>query len=157
MKMGDEQYKLAVSDMKFYGGLLQEVVKECGWEKALEMQGRHCFKEGISWGQELKKAAGDKKFDVKLLEATNTEMMTAFGNTFKVSETANSVKYEISRCPQYDGLKAAGFSHEQIRKMCVTMSSKQYEGFKSVLPNIIVSTKPRIKPDGICIEEYGIS
>jgi hypothetical protein len=117
--MGDEQYKLAVSDMKFFGGFLQEVVKECGWEKALEMQGRHCFKEGVSWGQELNEAAGDKKPDVKLLEATNTEAMTMFGNTFKVSETANSVKYEISRCPQYDGLKAAGFSQMSRLGRCV--------------------------------------
>jgi hypothetical protein len=62
--------------------------------------------------------AGDKKPDVKLIEATNTEAMTMFENTFKVNETANSIKYEISRCPQYDGLKAAGFNHEQIRKMC---------------------------------------
>jgi hypothetical protein len=156
MKMVDEQYNTAVMVMGFYGGLLQEVVKEYGWEKALEMHGNLGFPMGVSTGQEVKKAAGGKKPDVNLLEVANTQMMTAFGATFKVSEKANSVKYEISRCPMYDGLKASGFSHEQVRKMCVAMSSKEYEGIKSVLPNVIGSAKPRTKPDGICIEEFVI-
>ena len=156
MKMGDEQYNTAIMIMGLYGGLLQEVVKEYGWEKALEMHGKLGFQMGASTGQELKKAAGGKKPDVKLVEAANTPMMTAFGATFKVSKKANSVKYEISRCPMYDGLKATGFSHEQIGKMCGAMSSKEYEGIKSVLPNVIGSAKPRTKPDGICIEEFVI-
>jgi hypothetical protein len=38
-KMGDEQYNTAVMVMGLYGGLLQEVMKEYGWEKALQMHG----------------------------------------------------------------------------------------------------------------------
>ncbi len=38
-KMGDEQYNMAVMVMGLYGGLLQEVMKEYGWEKALQMHG----------------------------------------------------------------------------------------------------------------------
>jgi len=53
-------------------------------------------------------------------------------------------------------LKATGFSHEQVGKMCGAMSSKEYEGIKSVLPNVIGSAKLRTKPDGICIEEFVI-
>lgn len=37
--MGEEGYNAAVSMMGFYGGLLQEIVKEFSWEKALAM---HC-------------------------------------------------------------------------------------------------------------------
>ena len=106
--------------------------------------------------EEIKKAAGGKKIDVKLLEAASSQTLTAFGATFKVSTKANSVKYELSRCPLYDGLKASGFSHDQIYKMCLAMSSKEYEGVKSVLPNVIGSAKPRTKPDGVCIEEWVI-
>ena len=156
MKMGDERYNTSVMVMGFYGGLLQEVVKEYGWEKALEMHGNLGFQMGASMGQDIKKAAGGKKPGVKLVEAATTQMETAFGATFKVSETANSVKYEFTKCPMYDGLKATGFSHDQIHKMCLAISSREYEGIKSVLPNVIGSAKLRTKPDGICIEEFVI-
>jgi hypothetical protein len=156
MKMSNERYNTAVMVMGLYGGLLQEVVKEYGWEKALEMHGKLGFPMGASMAEEIKKSAGGKKLDVKLLEAANSQMETAFGATFKVSTKANSVKYELSRCPLYDGLKASGFSHDQINKMCLAMSSKEYEGVKSVLPNVIGSAKPRTKPDGVCIEEWVI-
>lgn len=155
-KMGDEQYNTAVMVMGLYGGLLQEVVKEYGWEKALKMHGNLGFPMGASMAEEVKKAAGGKKPDVKLLEVANSQMEAAFGATFKVSKTDNSVKYEISKCPMYDGLRASGFSNDQIHKMCLAMSSREYEGVKSVLPNVSGSAKPRTKPDGICVEEWVI-
>jgi hypothetical protein len=34
--MGEEAYNAAVIAMGFYGGILQEMVKEFGWEKAFE-------------------------------------------------------------------------------------------------------------------------
>jgi hypothetical protein len=155
-KMVDEQYNTAVMVMGLYGGLLQEVVKEYGWEKALKLHGQVGFPMGVSMAEEVKKATGDKKLDIKLLEKANSQMEAAFGATFKVSTKTNSVRYELSKCPMYDGLTASGFSHDQIHKMCLAMSSKEYEGVKSVLPNVIGSAKPKTKPDGICIEEWAI-
>jgi len=154
--MGDEVYNTAVGTMGFYTGLLQEIVKEYGWEKALEMHGNVGFPMGGFLGQEVKKAAGSKKPDVKLVEGANSQMFTAFGMTYKVTEKPNSVKYEISRCPMYDSLRVAGFRPEQIVKLCESLAAKEYEGIKSVLPNVIGSAKPKTKPDGSCIEEFTI-
>jgi hypothetical protein len=156
MKMGNERYNTAIMIMGLYGGLLQEVVKEYGWEKALKMHGNLGFQMGASGAEEIKKAAEGKKLDIKLIEATETKSMTDFGAVFKKSEKANSVSYEITKCPMYDGLKASGFSHDQIHKLCTAMSSKEYEGLKSVLPNVIGSAKLRTKPDGTCTEEFVI-
>ena len=156
MKMGDEVYNTAVGTMGFYTGLLQEIVKEYGWEKALEMHGNVGFPMEVSMGQEVMKAAGSKKPDVKFVEGANSQMFTAFGMAYKATEKPNSVKYEISRCPMYDGLRVAGFSPEQIVKLCESLAAKEYEGVKSVLPNVLGSAKPRTKPDGICIEEFVI-
>jgi hypothetical protein len=156
MKMSNEQYETAVMVTGLYGGLLQEVVKEYGWEKALEMHSNLGFPMGASIVEEAQKAAGGKKLDVKLLEAANSQMETTFGATFKVSTKANSVKYELSRCPLYDGLKASGFSHDQVHEMCTAIASKEYEGIKSVLPNIVWGAKPKTKSDGICVEEWVI-
>ena len=154
MKMSDEQYNTAVMVMWLYGGLLREIMKEYGWEKAIKMHGNVGFPIGVSMAEEIKKAAGGKKLNIKLLEKANSEMESAFGATFNVTTKANSVKYELSRCPIYDGLKASGFSHDQINKMCTAIASNEYEGVKSVLPNVIWSAKPRTKPDGICVEEW---
>ena len=155
--MGDVEYNSAAMVMGLYGGLLQEVVKEYGFEKALEMHGKIGFTMGVSSGEELKKAAGTKKPNLKLVEEINTQMMNGFGCTFKVTEKANSVKYEISRCPMYDGLKLTGFTHEQVKKFCETMAPKEYEGIKSVLPNVRGSFKFRTKVDGTCVEEFEVN
>jgi hypothetical protein len=36
VKMGDEVFNTAVGTMGFYTGLLQEIIKEYGWEKCTE-------------------------------------------------------------------------------------------------------------------------
>jgi hypothetical protein len=154
--MGDEVFNTAVGTMGFYTGLLQEIIKEYGWEKALEMHGKVGFPMGVSLGQGMKKAAGGKKPEVKLVEGANSQMFTAFGMAYKATVKPNSVKYEISKCPMYDSMRVAGFSPEQILKLCESLAAKEYEGVKSVLPNVIGSAKPRTKPDGICIEEFTI-
>ena len=154
--MGEEAYNAAVMAMGYYGGLLQEIVKEFGWEKAIEMNAKLGLTMSVQMGEEIKKATSGAKPDIKVLESLNSQMMTGFGCTFKVSEKGNSVKYEVSRCPMYDGFKASGFSHEQIGKMCEAMALKEYEGIKSILPNVAGKVEFRTRPDGSCIEEFEI-
>ena len=154
--MENEVFNTAVGTMGFYTGLLQEIIKEYGWEKALEMHGKVGLPMGVSLGQGIKKTAGGKKPDVKLVEGANSQMFTAFGMAYQATVKPNSVKYEISKCPMYDSLIVAGFKPEQIVKLCESLAVKEYEGVKSILPNVIGSAKPRTKPDGICIEEFTV-
>jgi len=154
--MGEEAYNAAAMIMGLYGGLLQGIVKEFGWEKAIEMHAKLGWPMGVQMGEEIKKATSGAKPDIKVLESLQTQMITGFGCTFKVSEKGNSVKYEVSRCPMYDGFKATGFSHEQIGKMCEAMALKEYEAIKSILPSVAGKVEFRTKPDGSCIEEFEI-
>ena len=154
--ISEEAYNAAVMMMGFYGGLLQGIVKEFGWEKAVEMHGKQGWPMGVQLGEEVKKASRGSKPDIKVLKSLNSRMMTEFCTTFKVIEKGNSVKYEVSRCPMYDGFKASDFSHEQIGKLCEAMALKEYEGIKSILPSVAGKVEFRTKPDGSCIEEFEI-
>ncbi len=155
--MGDTEYNSAAMAMGFYGSLLQAVAKEYGWEKALAMHGNLGYPMGVSSAQEIKKAAGSKKPDIKLVEEANTQFTRAFGVEFKVSQKGNNVRYDVSRCPLYDSLKSSGFSHDQVRKLCEAMSQKEYEGINSVLPNISGRLAFRNKADENCIEEFMVT
>lgn len=154
--MGEVEYNTAAMMMGLYGGLLKEVVKQYGFEKALEMHGAIGYPMGVSSGEALKKAAGAQKPSLKMVESVNNEMMNGFGASFKVSERGNSIKYEISRCPMYDGFRATGFSHEEVQKLCEAMAPREYEGIKSIVPNVIGSFKVKSKPDGSCVEEFEV-
>ena len=152
--MGDVEYNTAAMVMGLYSGLLQQIVKEYGFEKALEMHGNMGYPMGVSSGEELKKAAHGGKPTLGNIEAVNSQMMSSFGTTFKVSKGANTVKYEVSRCPMYDSYKATGFSDEQISRLCGAMAPQEYAGINSVVQNVSGRVKVRDGPKGCCIEEF---
>jgi hypothetical protein len=154
--MGEVEYNTVVMMMGMYGGLLKEIEKQYGFEKALQMHGAMGFPMGVSSGEAMKKAAGAKKPSLKIVESVNNEMMSGFGATFKVTEKGNSIKYEISRCPMYDGFKASGFSHEEVQKFCESMAPQEYNGIKSIVPNVVGSFKVKGSPDGRCVEEFEV-
>jgi hypothetical protein len=97
-----------------------------------------------------------KKPSLKMVESVNTEMMGSFGTAFNVSEKGNKIKYEVSRCPMYDGFRATGFSHDEVKKLCEAMAPQEYEGIKAIVPNVIGSFKFKSKPDGRCVEEFEV-
>lgn len=154
--MGDVEYNTAVMVMGLYGGLLQQIVKEYGFDRALEMHARMGYPMGVSSGEEIKKAALGGKPSLAIVEAVNSQMMSSFGTTFKVSKGTNTVKYEVSRCPMYDGYRATGFSDEQIKRLCGAMAPQEYVGISSVVPNVTGSVKVREGPKGCCIEEFKV-
>ncbi len=143
--------------MGFYGGLLQEVVKQYGWNKALEMHGKLGYPMGVGSAEEIKKVSRGAKPTIAVVEAVNSQMMSAFGSDFKVSGGNKTLKYEVTRCPMYDGLRATGFSHEQVKALCEAMSSQEYEGIRSIIPNVSGRVKIRDSSDGTCIEEFRVA
>jgi len=48
--MANEAYAAAVMAMGLYGGLLQDVMREYGWEKAREMHAKRGWAMGLSGG-----------------------------------------------------------------------------------------------------------
>ena len=75
--MGDQEYAAAVGALGFYGSLMQEIVKEYGWDKALDMSSKVGRQFGLSSGEELKRSAAGKKPDIVAVEAFNSSMMGA--------------------------------------------------------------------------------
>jgi hypothetical protein len=155
--MGDTEYNTASMVMGFYGGLLQGIAKQYGWEKALEMHGKIGYPMGVGSAEEFKKAAGKAKPTAAIVEAINSKMMTDFGADFKVTKDNKTVKFEVTKCPMYDGLRGSGFSHEQVKSLCEAIASQEYAGITSLTPNIVGKVKVRDGTNGTCIEEFKIT
>ena len=111
---------------------------------------------GVSGGEEMKRSAAGKKPDIAAVEAYNSSMMHGLGLAFTAKRMGGSVSFEITRCPLYDALKASGFDHEQIGKLCEAFDSTYYGAVASVVPGVEGSVAFRSTPDGCCRERWEV-
>ena len=155
--MGNENYTGAVMAMGLYAGLMQDIVRAYGWDRAAEMHAGQGWSMGVSTGEEIKKAAGGGKPDLARVVAANTSVMTGLGCAFTTPRQQGPVAtWDISRCPIYDGLKAGGFSHEQIKLLCEAFDGKFYPGVSSVVPPAVGSVQFRKTPEDSCKERWEV-
>jgi len=155
--MNGDAYAAAVGAMHvYYGGLLQDVVKEYGWDTALALHAKRGWSIGASTVQGIKRAAGGKAPDVAAVDACVVKGNAAFGVTFTTEKTENSVVLVISRCPIYDGLQASGFSHDQIGLLCQAVGAKHRDAVASLLPQATWRADFRTSPDACCRERWDI-
>jgi hypothetical protein len=154
--MGEQEYTAAVGAMGFYGLLMKEIVKEYGWDKALNMGARVGKQFGVSTGDDIKRSMAGRKPDIAAVETYNSSMMDGLGMAYTAKRTGNSVAFEITRCPLYDALKASGFDHAQIGKLCEAFDSTYYSGITSVVPEVAAAVAFRPKTDGFCRERWEV-
>jgi hypothetical protein len=154
--MSDQVYTAVVGALGFYGLLMKEIVKDFGWDKAMDMSARIGREFGVTTGEEIQRCAVGKKLDIIAVETYNASMMDELGMGYTAKRTGNSVSFEITRCTLYDALKASGFDHAQIGRLCEAFDSTYYGSVASVVPGVAASVVFRPTPEGCCKERWEV-
>ena len=59
-------------------------------------------------------------------------------------------------CPIYDGLKMAGWAHEEIKLACEGMGQCEIDTMTGAFPELSGSVSFRSTPDAPCVEEFSV-
>jgi len=137
-----EAFNAAKNWVSMYGAFFKTVAQEIGMERAVDLQ----RKVGETYGPGL--AEMFKEPDLNKLASQINEMNKSYGIVAETNVEPTKIVIKVLKCPWYDGLQAAGLSHEEIRAWC------QHSGEGPILPNVTGSiVKFRSSTDDFCIEE----
>jgi len=149
-------FNAATSVATMYGGFFKAVAQEIGMERALALHAKLGEPFGVQIGEALKKKFGNKKPDTEGLKAMFQPMIASFGFTTKYKVTPKTLSVVVTKCPLYEGFKAAGLDHKTIGKMCKAMSGSEYSQAKKHYPKIEGSVQFKDSPKGSCVEKWTI-
>jgi len=139
-----EAFNAAKNMASMYGAFFKTVAQEIGMERALALQS----KAYETFGPEL--AEMFKEPDLKKVASKIQEMYTSSGTVAETNVEPTKIVSKVLKCPWYEGLQAAGLSHEEIMAWC------QHSGEGEILPNVTSTVRFRSSADDFCIEEIEV-
>ena len=152
-----EAFETAKTAYTLYGWLLQEVAKESGWEKAVELHTRiGDLWAGVLSGM-LRDQCGEQKLDAASVASVTDGGYKHLGVDFEVGVRDDGVTGRVARCPMYEGFSAAGIDHATIDRLCSSVSNRVYDRIHASFPELTVGLKFREKADDVCVEEYALA
>jgi hypothetical protein len=157
VKATAEAFEAAKKAYTLYGWLLQEIAKQFGWEKAVEMHARIGDPWAAMASGMLREKCGERKLDAASVASTVETIIKGIGCDFEVERRTDGVTDRAGRCPVYEGLSAAGINHATIERLCTAVSNQAYKGLHTSFPELTVSMRFRPKAEGICEEEYALA
>ena len=157
VKATAEAFEAAKTAYTLYGWLLQEMAKEFGWEKAIEMYTRLGDPWAKMFGGLLRDQCGERKVDSASVASVVEGIDRGFGVDFDLEARDDGVTHRGARCPLYEGLSAAGIDHATIDRLCSAASNRAYERMHASFPELTVKIKFREKADDVCVEEYALA
>ncbi len=146
-----EAFNAAKNMASMYGAFFKTVAQEIGMDRAIALQ----RKVGETFGPEMAEML--KEPDLNKLASQINEMNTRSGTIAEINVEPTKIVTKVLKCPFYEGLKAAGIGHEEIRACCQYMSEGTYDSLRNILPNITGSIlRFRSSADELCIEEIQV-
>ncbi len=153
--MGSEvAFNAAKGAYGMYGALLKDIAQEVGMERALAIHARRGESYGAKTAGMIKDELGDEEFNMQALASVLSSMTEEGGMIAKVEATQTSATLEVFKCPIYEGLKMAGWSHEDIEKTCDCTAAAEASELQKSYPQLSASLKFRSAPDLSCVEEF---
>jgi len=152
----EEIYSAVVSTASMYAGLFKDVLALVGPEKAFALNWKQGEVSGNGLAGMLREKLGNKKLEAETIVAVRKLMFDGMGFEWGVDVSPKSVRFKITKCPFYDGFRAAGMDEQTLRKMCETMGGGEYSALKKHYPNIDVANEIRSSAKATCIEEFKI-
>jgi hypothetical protein len=137
-----------------YGALLKDIAQEVGMERALALHARRGEGYGAMVAGMIKDELGDEEFNMQALASVLSGITEEGGLIAKVEGTQTSATCEVFECPLYEGLKMAGWSHEDIEKTCNCFGAAERNELQKSYPQLSASLKFRSAPDQSCVEEF---
>jgi len=157
VKATAEAFEAAKTAYTLYGWLLQEMAKEFGWEKAVEMHTRIGNPWAGTVGGMMREKCGERKLDAASVASTVETIIKGFGCDWEVEKRTDGVTDRVGRCPVYEGFLAAGIEHATINRLCTAVLNQAYQQLHTSFPELAVSGKFRPKADDVCVEEYALA
>jgi hypothetical protein len=139
-----------------YGGLLKDVAGELGMDRALELHAKQGENFGTALAGMLRDRQGDGDLKIENLTAVFSEAGEGFGLSPDVEETPTKVSFTHHACPIYNGLKMAGWTHEEIKAACEGMAGKEIAALKEAFPQLSGCVEFRSTPEDPCVEEFSL-
>ncbi len=152
----EDAFNAAMSSFSMYGGLLKDVAAEFGMDRALDLHAKQGETFGTGLAGMLRDHQGDGHLKIETLTAVFSEVGEGFGLSPEVEETPTKVSFTHHRCPIYDGLKMAGWNHEEIKAACEGMVGSEIAALKEAYPQLSGCVTFRASSDEPCVEEFSL-
>lgn len=152
----EDAYNAAAAAFSMYGSLLKDVAEELGADRALRFHAKQGDNFGTMLSGMLKERLGDADPDVATVRKVVSEAGGGFGFDPEIQETDTSVSFTYPACPIYDGLKMAGWTHEEIREACHKTVEREMAVLRESYPGLSGGLAFRPTPDSPCVESFSL-
>jgi len=155
----EDAFNAAQSVTSMFGTFFNTVTQEVGEDKALALLSKSLGGFGAMMGKMTKEQMGITELDVKTTSSFMKEMNESLGFTTEIEENPTTVTVKNVKCPVYEGLKGAGYDHEDIEKFCRNGSAVMMNAlFEQMDPKVRYALKKfRSTPDDFCEEEIAFT
>jgi len=152
----EDVYSAVVGSFSMYGGLLKDVAQEIGMEKALALH----TKQGVHFGAQVAGAIqarlGGGELNIEAVTEVMSGLTGGFGMNPEVEVTPTSVAFAHTDCPIYDGLKMAGWEHDDIEAACTCMAGAEVEEIAKAFPQLSGEVVFRATAEAPCVERFSL-
>jgi hypothetical protein len=150
----DEVFNSTAGGISLLGLYMKATADKYGLDKAIELYGKvgKSFGDTTAW----KNKFGDKTPSAEELKDVVLAGYDVFGFDIDIKAGKGLVTNKLYKCPFYTGFSMAGFSHDEIHKLCTAAFTAKVKEIERAYPKIKVQEEPRKTPDGYCTETYRI-
>lgn len=152
----EDVYNGVAGSFSMYGGLLKDVAQEIGMENALALHAKQGTHFGAMIAAGIQERLGGEELNIEAVTEVMSAMADGFGLTPEVEVTPTSVTFAHTNCPIYDGLKTAGWEHDEIEAACNCMAGAEAEEMARVFPQLSADLIFCANADEPCVEKFSI-
>jgi hypothetical protein len=152
----EDVFNAATGAFSMYGGLLKDVAEEIGMEGALRLHAKQGENFGVMLAGMLQDRLGNDELNIRTVRAVFSNVGEGMGMAGEVEETPTKVSFLHLKCPVYEGLKMAGWDHEDIGTACNCMADAELAELTKAYSQLTGCVKFRSRPDEPCVEEFSL-
>lgn len=150
------RYEAIKTAFAFYGKFFLEVAKEVGLDRALALNAAHGREMGAFIASLIDARAAGRPPDTRTLAAAVREYYDVMGVSYSATQQPGKVVMAATRCPIYDGLAAAGLSHDEIQALCTAISGAEHAALHDCCSAVAASLDFRSTAQAPCVEEFAL-
>lgn len=153
--MVEASYEAAAKVYALYGALFNEIVKELGEDKALNLHKNAHDYIGLKTGKQIRNQMGDIDYDLETLTKVLQKGNQSIGIDCQIVKSTDTILLRNLRCPMYDGYRMGGLDDRLAEMLCqVGAPAKLWTTLKQLNPAVVYSLNHyRDVPDERCEEE----
>lgn len=153
----EDAFNAVVGSFSMYGALLKDVAEDVGMDRALEFHAKQGDSFGAQLSGMLKARQGDSELSIQHLTEVFSEVVEGFGMTPDIEATPTDVEFIHHKCPIYDGLKMAGWTHDEIKAACEGMGGREIATLQEANPRLSGHLTFRPTAEEPCVEAWTLS